>query len=87
MNLRSLGILAVLAPSLMASALIAPMCRAEEANKMDLPKVLPTGKITGLRGRGGYTVDIAWKDGKVADYRIVGHRSFLASGDEISRKA
>ena len=54
---------------------------------MDLPKAWPTGKITGLRGRGGNTVDIAWKDGKVADYRIVGHRSFLASGDEISRKA
>ena len=31
-----------------------------------LPKEWPTGKITGLRARGGYEVAIAWKDGRLA---------------------
>ncbi len=35
-----------------------------------LPKAWPTGKVLGLRARGGYTVDIQWKDGKVTQYRI-----------------
>ncbi len=35
-----------------------------------LPKAWPTGRVTGLRARGGFTVDIAWKDGRVTDYRI-----------------
>ena len=26
--------------------------------------------MSGLRARGGFTVDIQWKDGKVATYRI-----------------
>ncbi|WP_155914602.1 glycoside hydrolase family 95 protein [Asticcacaulis sp. AC460] len=29
-----------------------------------LPKAWPSGRITGLKARGGFTLDIAWKDGK-----------------------
>lgn len=35
-----------------------------------LPKEWPDGKITGLRARGGFTVDIEWSEGKVTHYRI-----------------
>lgn len=35
-----------------------------------LPKAWHTGKLSGLRARGGFVVDIQWKDGKVASYRI-----------------
>ena len=35
-----------------------------------LPRAWPAGKVGGLRARGGFTVDIQWKGGKVTKYRI-----------------
>ena len=38
-----------------------------------LPKAWAAGgSFSGLRARGGYTVDCAWKDGKVTSYHIRG---------------
>jgi alpha-L-fucosidase 2 len=35
-----------------------------------LPKTWPTGRITGLRARGGIGADLDWKDGKLATLRL-----------------
>ena len=37
-----------------------------------LPDAWSEGQVTGLRARGGYVVDMRWKDGRVRDYRIAG---------------
>jgi alpha-L-fucosidase 2 len=35
-----------------------------------IPKTWTIGKVTGLRARGGFTVDIAWEDGELSEARV-----------------
>ena len=60
-----------------AAAGIAEMLVQSEPGVIHLLPALPkawaaSGSVTGLRARGGLTVDVAWKAGKVSTYRIRG---------------
>jgi alpha-L-fucosidase 2 len=52
-----------------------------------LAKEWPTGSVSGLRGRGGFDVDISWKDHQLTESRIVsrtGRQVRLRYGDKTA---
>ena len=52
-----------------------------------LPAAWPSGKITGIRARGGFEVDLEWSEGKVIRAKIHSHAGQplkVRSGSEVA---
>jgi len=70
-----------------ATAAVCEMLLQSQAGELHLLPALPvawaTGSVTGLRGRGGFTVDLAWANGKVVKARVksnLGNRCRIRAG-------
>ena len=69
---RNFGATAGIAEMLLQSQ--APSAGSGQVGEIELlpalPSAWPNGEVRGLRARGGVTVDLAWKAGRVTSYRL-----------------